>query len=75
VLGDLLWAPEPFGVLFVLLIFSPSTPCGNFRAWAVPFAGFHPALVYIALLIPSIALSLVLIGFSALAGARETWQQ
>jgi hypothetical protein len=45
--------------------------CGYFVRELFVLGDVLPALVYLGLLIPSVALSLVLIGTSVIAGIRE----
>jgi hypothetical protein len=61
----------PLGFLVVLTILSPSILCGYFIRGLFLSKDFVPALIYCVLLVPSVALSLMLMGFSVLAGSGE----
>ena len=61
----------PLSVLAVLAILSPSILCGYFVHGLFASRDFVPALIYCVLLVPSVALSLVLMGLSVLAGSGE----
>jgi len=61
----------PLTGLLVLVIASPSFLCGYFVRELFVLHDLVPAVAYSAMLIPSIALSLVLTGISTLTGMRE----
>jgi hypothetical protein len=61
----------PLIFTLVAVIVSPSVLCGYFVRELFVLGDVLPALVYLGLLIPSVALSLVLIGTSVIEGIRE----
>jgi len=71
----LLWF-LPLGFLFFLVMLSPSILCGYFVCELFISRDFYPALVYSSLLIPSLALSLILMAFSIFAGMSSAdWER
>jgi len=61
----------PLCFLVILAILSPSLLCGYFVFKLFILRDFVPASIYCALIVPSVVLSLLLIGFSVVAGAGE----
>jgi len=61
----------PLGFLVALAILSPAILCGYFMRGLFLSKDFVPALIYCVLLVPSVALALVLIALSVLAGSGE----
>lgn len=61
----------PLGFLVVLAILSPSILCGYFIRGLFLSKDLVPALIYCVLLVPSVALSLILMALSVLAGSGE----
>jgi len=65
----------PLVVLFLAVILSPSILCAYFVWGLFVLKDFAPAFIYSAFLVPSIALSMVLIALSVVAALPETWMK
>lgn len=65
----------PVGLLILVVLFSPSVLCGYFIIQLFVLRDLVPAITYSVFLLPSVALAIVLIGISIVAGLPETWAE